>query len=141
MFSEWAVAQKFPTEWYQWYYDSQLELLLFMPREIPKSVTVLWLKILQACHLNLWAMMFSGELVVEQSIQTATMILSVSGLQKILSYFQPKYVWFIIESCYDDVLENVITTEIILTEDVHQWTVDARIKKQIWLNWLKILGA
>lgn len=122
--------------WYQWYYDSNLKLLLFLPdpQQMPTLAKTIWLKILRACELEDWMLCFSGK--IAQGIVSHKMLLHPQGMKNLQDHYQADYIWYIGESQSWSSFEGMKT--FMVTEGYLEWGKQAQIKKQIWLNWLNI---
>jgi hypothetical protein len=127
-----------PCFWYQWYYDSKLQLLLLLPdpSSMPKIANVLWLKILKACDLKDWLDLFSGQ--DNHVIQQNRMMLHSDGVNQLIEYYKPKKLWLIGNLDVRSLITKDCQVPVLYTNDYLEWQTQAIIKKQIWQNWLAL---
>jgi hypothetical protein len=117
--------------WCRWFYISNLQLLIILPKELPSPQLHLWNKILAACELPSWSN-FNPD-------QDALFLFTPEAIDLLISHFKSRFIWMI--SCPSYCLAKDGAADILVTPDFANWFSDPAIKKEIWLKWLMIKDA
>jgi hypothetical protein len=115
--------------WVHWIFDEQLQLLLIYPDMHPAALS-LWKKVLKAVEAKEWLAFFEGDASV---LQAHRMIYHEQSILGLVHQLSPQHLW--VMGDFDD---DVVQTQMIQSAPPQDW-FKSGMKKNLWLNWLKIL--